>query len=184
MFKRIDNYFTGRRRSIAALCALGFAVLWMILWKIFPMEFYSLFYADSVGSNIQLLLMNAVTLLPLYWVFVKLTGTELGFSKTVLLNILLLIAADYLFSIFMFSDYFFICIITLAAHAAANVWAFGSAQVRTGKAPKGQNAPAPAGERAIKKQPLITVIWAAAFAFVSEAVSFALLYAIAHIYAY
>ncbi len=184
MFKRIDAYFTDRRKGIAALCALGFAVLWMILWKIFPMEFYSLFFASAVGSNIQLLLMNSVTLLPLYWVFTKLTGTELSFSKTVLSNILLLIAADYLFSIFMFSDFFFICIIALAVHAAVNVWTFGSAEVRTGKAPKGMNAPAPTGERAIKKQPLISVIWAAAFAFVSEAVSFALLYAIAHIYVY
>lgn len=178
MFKRIDAYFTDKRKGIAALCALGFAVLWIFLWNIFPMEFYSIFYADTVGSNIQLLLLNIVTLLPLFWVFTKLTATDLSFSGTVLVNLLLLIAADFVFAVFMFSDFFFLCIIALLLHMAANVPIFGAARVRKGSSPKAAEA------KAIKKQPLITVIWAAAFAFTSEAVSFALLYIMAHIYAY
>lgn len=172
MFKHLDEYFTLRRKGIAALCALGFALLWMILWKLFPMEFYSLFYSSIVGSNIQLLLLNIVVLLPLLWVFTKLTKTGLSFSRTALTNILMLIAADYVFSIFAFSGLFFICVISLLIHAAVNIWIFGGAEI------------AASGERAIKKQPLITVIWAAVFAFTTEAASFALLYAIAHIYVY
>ena len=178
MFKRLDAYFTDRRRGIAALGAVGFVVLWLILWKIFPMEFYSLFFASAVGSNIQLLLLNGVVLFPLFWIFTKLTKTYLSFSGTVLANLLLLIAADYVFAVFMFSDFFFLCVIALIIHAAANVPIFGSAEVRAGKSQKAS------GEKSIKKQPLITVIWAAAFAFTSEAVSFALLYIAAHIYAY
>ncbi len=187
LLKRLDEYFTDRRKAVAALCAVGFAILWMILWNAFPMEFYSLFFAGIIGGNIQLLLLNIVTLLPLLWIFTKLTKTNLSFSVTGLVNILLLIAADYLFSLFLFSDFFFICVIALLLHMAANVPVFGNAEVRTGEAVKGMKVPTggtPKGGRAIKKQPLITVIWAAAFAFTSEAASFALLYIIAHIYAY
>lgn len=182
MFKRLDAYFTGRRKGFAALGALGFALLWMFLWNAFPMEFYSIFFAGTVGSNVQLLLLNIVTLLPLFWVFSKLTRTDLSFSKTVLLNILLLIAADYVFAIFAFAGMFYLCIITLIVHIAVNVWVFGSAEVRS-KPSKGMKAPEITG-RAIKKQPVISVIWAAAYSFSAEAVSLSLLYITAHIYAY
>lgn len=166
--------------------AIGFALLWMFLWNAFPMEFYSFFFYKTsiVGSNIQLLLLNGVVLLPLFWVFTKLTKTNLSFSKTVLLNVLLLIAADFVFSVFAFSDHLYICIIVLIVHILINVWVFGSAEAFGKKAPKGMNAPAPKGEAAIKEQPVVTIVWAAAFAFVSEALSFSLLYIVAHIYAY
>lgn len=186
MFKRLDAWFTPKRKGIAALGAIGFTLLWMFLWNAFPMEFYSFFFYKTsiVGSNIQLLLLNAVVLLPLFWVFTKLTKTDLSFSKTVLLNVLLLIAADFVFSIFAFSDRLYFCIIALIVHMAINVWVFGSAESLGKKAPKGMNAPAPKGEAAIKEQPVVTIVWAAAFAFVSEALSFSLLYIVAHIYAY
>ena len=101
-----------------------------------------------------------------------------------LVNILFLSAVDYVFSIFLFSDYFYLCIIAVVLHAAVNIWAFGSARVRDGKAPKGMKAPLPEAEISIKKQPLISVIWAAVFAFVTDIVSFGLMYIIAHLYAY
>ncbi len=46
------------------------------------------------------------------------------------------------------------------------------------------NAPLPKSGTAIKEQPVVTIVWAALFAFVSEALSFSLLYIVAHIYAY
>ncbi len=186
MFKRLDAYFTDRRKGIAALGALGFALLWMFLWNAFPMEFYSLFFSKTsiIGSNIQLILLNIVTLLPLFWVFTKLTKTDLSFSATVLANIILLTAADYVFAIFAFADKFYLCVTVLIIHSIINILIFGIANVRAAKAPKGAKASASAKERAIKKQPLITVIWAAAFTFTAEAVSISLMYAIAHIYAY
>lgn len=186
MFKRLDSWFTPKKRGIFALGAIGFALLWMFLWNAFPMEFYSFFFYKTsiVGSNVQLLLMNGVVLLPLFWLFAKLTGTELSFSKTVLLNIPLLIAADFVFSIFVFSERLYICIIALLVHGIISVWTFGSAESCAKKAPKGMKAPQPKGGTAIKEQPVLTVVWAALFAFVSEALSFSLLYIVAHIYAY
>lgn len=186
MFKRLDDWFTPKRKSIAALGAIGFALIWMFLWNAFPMEFYSFFFYKTsiIGSNIQLLLMNGVVLLPLFWLFAKLTKTELSFSKTVLLNLPLLIAADFVFSIFAFSEQLYFCIIALVVHGLINVWTFGSADTRGKKAPKGMNAPLPKSGTAIKEQPVVTIVWAALFAFVSEALSFSLLYIVAHIYAY
>lgn len=182
MFSKIDKFFTDKRKGFAALGALAFAVLWAFLWNVFPMEFYSVFFADIIGSNIMLLLLNAVVLMPFFYIFTKLTRTDLSFCKIVLLNIVCLAAVEYVFSLFLFSDYFFWCIIAVVIHALINVWGFGSAKVRDGKAPKGMNAPAPETEISIKKQPLITVIWAAVFAFAADAAGFALFYIIAHIF--
>lgn len=186
MFKLLDDWFTPKRRGVFALGAIGFALVWMFLWNAFPMQFYSFFFYKTsiVGSNIQLLLLNGVVLLPLFWLFTKLTGTGLSFSKAVLMNVLMLAAADFAFSIFAFGERFYICVIVLTVHALINVWTFGSAEVRGKKAPKGMNAPAPKGGAAIKEQPVMTIVWAAVFAFVSEALSFSLLYIVAHIYAY
>lgn len=182
MFKKIDKYFTDKRKLIAAVGALVFALLWSVLWDAFPMEFYSIFFANAVGSNVQLALLNFTLLLPLFYVFTKLTGTELSFSKTVLMNVLLAAAVEYVFSIFMFSGKFYLCVIAYLVHAAANVWAFGSAGVREGKSPKGMRAPEARLVPAIKKQPLISIMWAAAHAFTADAAGVAMVYVIAKIY--
>ena len=184
MFNRIDKFFTDKRKGFAAVGALAFVLLWMFLWDVFPMEFYSLFFADNFGSNILLLLLNTAVLLPFFYIFTKLTRTDLSFCKTVLVNILCLVAVEYVFSIFFFSNYFFLCIISFILHAAVNIWIFGSAKIRDGKAPKGMKAPLPEAEISIKKQPLITIIRAAAFAFITEAVCFVLMYIIMQIFAY
>lgn len=182
MLTKIDKYFTDKRKLIFAAGALLFALLWAFLWNAFPMQFYSLFFADPVGSNVQLAILNIVILLPLFYIFTLLTKTELSFSKTVLLNIFLAAAVEYVFSIFLFSGRFFLCVIAYVLHFAANVWTFGSAGVRDGKAPKGMRSPDVKLLPAIKNQPLISVIWAAAFSLCADASGVALMYVIAHIY--
>lgn len=182
MFAKIDKYFTDRKKLVFAAGALVFALLWTVLWNTFPMEFYSLFFANPAGSNVQLVLLNIVVLLPLFYIFTRLTGTELSFSKTVLLNILLAAAVEYVFSIFLFSNSFYWCVLAYILHSAANVWAFGSAGVRDGKAPKGMRAPEAKLVPAIKKYPIISIMWAAAFSLCADAAGVALVYVIAHIY--
>ncbi len=54
MFTRIDKYFTDKRKLAFAVGALVFALLWAFLWNAFPMPFYSIFFADITGSNVQL----------------------------------------------------------------------------------------------------------------------------------
>lgn len=182
MFKKIDKFFTDKRRLIAAVGAVAFAALWAFLWNAFPMEFYSLFFASATGSNVQLVLLNFTVLLPLFFIFTRLTGTDLSFSKAVLLNVLLAAAVEYVFSIFLFSDRFFLCPVACIVHAAVNVWVFGSAGVTDKKAPKGMRAPAAVPIPAIKKQPGISIMWAVAYVLVTDAAGVALIYVIAHIY--
>ncbi|MDE6710741.1 MAG: hypothetical protein K2J76_09670 [Oscillospiraceae bacterium] len=182
MFTKIDKYFTDKRKLAFAAGALVFALLWAFLWNAFPMPFYSIFFADIIGSNVQLVILNIVVLLPLFYIFTLLTKTELSFSKTVLLNIFLAVAVEYVFSIFLFSNSFYWCVIAYVIHSAVNVWTFGSAGVRDGKAPKGMRSPEVKLVPAIKTQPLISVIWAAAFSLCADAAGVALVYIIAHIY--
>lgn len=184
LFKKLDSYFTDKRKLIFAAGAVVFALLWMFLWNAFPMQFYSVFFAGLVGSNIQLALLNTTVLFPMFYIFTKLSGTELSFSRTVILNIFLIAAVEYVFSIFMFSDHFYWCVTAYILHSAVNVWAFGSALVKDGKKAKGMRSPEPKREPAIKKQPVISVIWAAAFSFAADAACIALMYIIARIYYY
>lgn len=183
MFTKLDKYFTDKKKGAFAIGAIGFAVLWSIMWYIFAMPFYSFFFASIIGSNIQLLLLNITVLLPLFWLYTKLSGTDLSFSKAVLMNVLLAAGAEYAFSVFAFSDNFYIFPIAVVVHMLINIWTFGSAGVRGGKIGKGMRAPEAKPEAAIKKQPVISIIWAAAFTFTADAAAIALMYAIAHIYA-
>ena len=162
MFRKADAFFTTRRKFFAAIAAVVFALLWLFLWNAFPMQFYSLFFyrTSLIGSF------------------------ELSFCKTVLMNIFLIAAVEYVFSIFMFSDMFYICIIAYIIHAAANIWVFGSAEAKPKKVMKGMRSPEAGSVPAVKYRPVISVVWAAAFAFVSDAACIALMYIMARIYAY
>ena len=167
MFKKLNDYFTDKRKFIFAAGAVVFALLWLFLWNAFPMQFYSLFFAGIIGSNIQLALLNAVVLFIMFWVFSKITALELSFSKTVLMNIFLTAAVEYVFSIFMFSDYFFLCVIAYIIHAAINIWTFSSAESR---------------RKGVKIHKLIPIMWAAAFTLATDAACIGLMYIIAKIY--
>ena len=184
LFKKADSFFTDKRKLIFAVGAIAFVLLWMFLWNAFPMQFYAIFFAGVVGSNVQLVLLNTVVLFPMFYIFTKLTRTGLSFSKTVLMNIFLAAAVEYVFSIFMFSDYFYWCPIAYVLHSAANIWTFGSAETRSGRKARGMRSPEVNPEAAIKKQPIISVVWAAAFTFAVDALCVALVYIIANIYYY
>ena len=54
-----EPFFTPKRKKIAAICSAAAVVLWLILWNIFPMEFYSLFFASLVGNNLLLAVLAA-----------------------------------------------------------------------------------------------------------------------------
>ncbi len=166
MFKRIDNYFDLKHKVYAAIGAVVFAVLWMILLDTFPMQFYALFCASLVGSFVQLILMNAVVVPVFLLIFTLVTKTDLSFCKIVPLNIICIFGIEILrlfIGVYGWSMYLLIAGILI--HAAICLWGFGTAAVRDNKAPKGMKAPVPEKEIAIKKQPLIAVIWAVAFAF-------------------
>ena len=184
MFTKLDKYFTDRKKGWFALGALAFVLVWMFLWNAFPMQFYSVFFAGVIGGNIQLALLDLVVLFPLFYIFTKLTRTDLSFCKTVLLNVFLMAAVEYVFSIFYFQGLFYLCVIAYVLHSAVNIWTFGSAEIRSIKMGKGMRAPEVRRDRAIKKQPVLSIVWAVIFSFTADAAGIALMRLMAHIYAY
>lgn len=166
MFRKIDNYFDLKHKLYAAVGAVVFAAVWVILWDTFPMQFYSLFCASLIGSFLQLILLNAVVVPVFLLIFTLVTKTDLSFCKTVPVNIICIFGIEILrLFIGVYGWSMYLLLAGIAVHAAACFWAFATATIRDNKAPKGMNAPAPKKETAIKKQPVISVIWAAAFAF-------------------
>lgn len=184
MFKKADSYFTDKMKAVWAVGAFAFALLFAVLWNLFPMVFYSVFFANTVGSYVLLALISLVVLLPLFWLFTKLSKTDLSFCMAVPMNVIPVIAVEFVFSVFFFSDARLWCIVAVAVHSLLNILTFGFAEIRGGKAPKGMNAPAPKGERVIKKQPVLAVVWAVAYSFVADVVSFLIFYAVAQIFMY
>ncbi len=166
MFKRIDNYFDLKHKIYAAVCSVVFAIVWLILWDMFPMQFYSLFCASLIGSFIQLILLNAVVVPIFLLIFTLVTKTDLSFCKTVPLNIICIFGIELLRLFIGFYGWsMYLLLAGILVHAAVCFWAFATAPIRDNKAPKGMKAPAPPKETAIKKQPLISAIWAVTFAF-------------------
>ncbi len=184
MFKKADSYFTDKKKAVWAVGALVFALLFALLWKLFPMIFYSVFFANTVGSYVLLALISLVVLMPFYWLFTKLSKTDISFCMAVPMNVIPVIAVEFVFSVFFFSDAQLWCIAAVAVHSLLNILTFGFAEIRDGKAGKGMNAPAPKAEITIKKQPIIAVVWAVAYSFVVDVVSFMLFYAMAQIFMY
>ncbi len=171
MFKKIDNYFDFRHKVYAALGAVVFAIVWLILWDMFPMQFYSLFCASLAGSFIQLVLLNAVVAPVFLLIFTAVTKTDLSFCKTVPINIVCVFGIELLRLFIGFYGWsMYLLAAGIIVHGAICLWAFGTAEIRDKKAPKGMNAPSPKREIAIKKQPVIAVIWAVVFAFSIDAV--------------
>ena len=166
MFKKIDNYFDLKHKIFAAIGSVVFTIVWLILWDMLPMQFYAIFCGSLIGSFVQLILLNAVVAPIFLLVFTLVTKTDLSFCKTVPINIICVFGVEFLrlcISVYGWGTVWLIPAILV--HGAICLWAFGTAPVRDNKAPKGMNAPAPKRETAIKKQPLISVIWAVTFAF-------------------
>ena len=177
MFKRIDNYFDLKHKIFAAIGSVVFTIVWMILWDMFPMQFYAIFCGSLIGSFIQLLILNAVVLPVFLLIFTLVSKTDLSFCKTVPINIFCIFGIEI-----MYGWGLPLLLPAIILHGAICLWAFGTAPVRDNKAQKGMKAPEPKREIAIKKQPLIAVIWAVAFAFSIDIVCLWLYRTIAIIY--
>lgn len=131
--KEKQPYFTLKRKGIASLICLAAAVLWLILWNIFPMPFYSLFFASNIGSNIILVLLAAMLTFPLNFLFSKTLGTDISVPAMLIVNIVCMMAFIYLYSIFRYTAVWWV-IIAAVVHMAAAAVVF--AKSRQPKIPK------------------------------------------------
>ena len=103
-FEAFDRRITLKKKgNISVICAAA-AVLWAILAKSFSMEFYSLFFASAVGSNLLLVMMSAVISVPCNFLFSKFTGNNISLSFSLISDLILMTAAAYAFSIFRYTS--------------------------------------------------------------------------------
>ncbi|MGN0642797.1 MAG: hypothetical protein ACI4JJ_06590 [Huintestinicola sp.] len=116
-------FFTEKRKGIASLCCLGFAVLWLILWYVFPMEFYSLFFASSVGSNIVLVLLSVMITIPCNWLFSKFISNDVNMPLSLVVNAVCMLTFIYTYSIFRYTAIYWV-VLAAAVHTAASVFLF------------------------------------------------------------
>lgn len=140
-------YFTAKRKGIAAIVSLGAAVLWVILWFVFPMEFYSLFFASNIGSTLFLAAMAAVITFPACFICTKALSKDISVPLHLGVNIVGMVGCIFLYSIFRFTAVWWL-ILGLAVHLGATAAVFVTApdiKVNRVKEKKGRLASALAG---------------------------------------
>ncbi len=116
-------FFTPKRKGIAALICLVAVVLWLILWQIFPMPFYSLFFASMAGSNLLLCLLAAVISFPADFIVSKALKTDIPAIVYLIINIICMTGTIYLYSIFRYTNVVLV-ILGAAVHIIAAVILF------------------------------------------------------------
>lgn len=167
IFKKIDMYFDIKRKGKYSLICLGAAVLWVILWLTFPMEFYSVFFDSVVGSNILLLLMELVIMIPANLMFSKILKANISMSLTFIADIICMTAAAYTFSIFRYEQVWWV-ILSIAVHFVIKLFTDGYAY-------EDKDTVIPI----IKRKPLNAALTALAHTAVSDGVFLVLMYSTA-----
>lgn len=110
-------FFSNKTKKTAALICLGAAVLFLILWQIFPMEFYSLFFASIIGSNLLLILLSVIITIPFDLISSKALGAEVSMTAELIVNAVFMLTFIYLYSIFKYSAVY-LPILAVVLHAA------------------------------------------------------------------
>ncbi len=173
--EKIDGGFTPRKKGFFALGTIGLIILWMILWYVFPMEWYSFFFASTVGSYIHLVLLATVLIFPMCWLLTVITGRNISIVKNYPVSLVFMIAIVFLFSAFRY-DMAFLPVTAGILHAIAMVWVIGTAKhYERRKIKRIKNAEA-------KKQPLLVVLSAVLYTAAINSANIFLFYKIAHIY--
>lgn len=141
------TFFTLKRKGKAAIVSLAAAVLWVILWFVFPMEFYSLFFASSIGSTLFLAAMAAVMTFPACFICTKALSKDISVPLHLTVNIIGMVGCIFLYSIFRYTAVWWL-ILGLAVHLGATAAVFVTApdiKVNRIKEKKGRLASALAG---------------------------------------
>lgn len=110
---------TEKNRLLLALGGVGVAILYVILWYVFPLPFYSLFYASNIGSNILIMLLAAVVTFVFNLAFAKLTKRNIRPVIHLIINEIGMLAVVYTYSIFRYDAVYWV-ILAAAVHAAAS----------------------------------------------------------------
>lgn len=171
MIKKIDLFFDSKKKIKASVISGSFALLFIILWLVFPMEFYSVFYASAAGSNVLLLLMELVLIFPLNMLFSKIIKGNISVFFTLVSDIVLMTAAAYTFSIFRYTQVIWL-ILVIVLHFISKLFidghAYESSDIKLSL---------------IKRKPLSAVLIALAHTAAADGIFLLLVYTTAHIFA-
>lgn len=118
-----ERYFTLKRKGIAAIVCVAVALLWVILWFIFPMEFYSLFFASNIGSTIFLAAIAAVISFPACYIGTKALSRDISVPLHLIVNMIGMVGCIFLYSIFRYTAILWV-IIGMVLHIAATAAIF------------------------------------------------------------
>lgn len=171
ILKKFDMYFDIKKKKRYSLICLGAVVLWILLWMTFPMEFYSLFFDSSAGSNVMLLLMELVLMIPANLMFSRILKANISMSLTLIGDIICMTAAAYTFSIFRYDSVWWV-ILAIAIHYAAKLFTDGFAY-------EDKDTVIPL----LKRKPLNTALTALAHTALIDGVFLVLMYTAAQIFA-
>lgn len=118
-----ESFFTLKRKGTAAIISIAAALLWVILWFIFPMEFYSLFFASNIGSTIFLAVLAAVITFPACYIGTKALSRDISVVLHLCVNIIGMVGCIFLYSIFRYTAIWWL-IIGILLHIAATAAVF------------------------------------------------------------
>lgn len=200
---KIDSGFTIKRKGLFSLGCLAAAVIWTILWFVFPMEWYSIFFASTIGSYVTLMLLATVLIVPFCWLFTLITASNISFTVNYIANVLFMIGVTFLFAAFRYSMWWLIAIAVIL-QIAVQTFIIGTAppykkkklkklsrkyknvsyEKITGGTVKVEPEITDDGIVLIKKQPLIAVMWAAVHTIVIDALNIAVFWLLAYTFNY
>ena len=200
---KIDSGFTIKKKGLFSLGCIVAAVLWVILWFVFPMEWYSIFFASTIGSYVTLVLLATVLIVPFCWLFTLVTASNISFTVNYIANVLFIIGVTFLFSVFRYTMWWLIAI-AVVLQIAVQTFIIGNAppykkkrlkklskkyknisyEKITGGTVKVEPDVDESSEVLIKKQPFIAVMWAAVHTIVIDAVNILLFWLLAYTFNY
>lgn len=171
MIKNFDLFFDLKKKGKASLFCGAFALLWIILWAVFPMAFYSLFFDSAAGSNVFLLALELVLIIPLNLMFSKIVKGNISMFFTLISDIIFMTAAAYTFSIFRYSQVIWVILVILL-HLLSKLFI-------DGKPYEGDNVKI----SLLKRKPLSAALTALAHTAAADSLLLLLMYTSAHIFA-
>ena len=124
--QKFNLSFTEHIKGFFSIGAVAFAVLWVILWINFPMEWYSLFFMSVFGSYFLLAILAFIIQIIFNWLFSVISASNISVTANTAVNLIFLVGSAFLFANFRFrAVYFFIA--AVIAYAVAMFFIFGTA---------------------------------------------------------
>lgn len=115
--RKTDIFFTLRKKMFIAAGAAAFAALWVLLWFMFPMEWYSVFFASAAGSYVTLSLLSLAVSCIFIWLFSLITKLNLSFILFNICSLVIQVSLFFLYAAYRYEKPF-LPIIAAVIHAA------------------------------------------------------------------